>query len=414
MAKEKESIIAPEVLDELVKGIKTEDDLNSVMRQLSKGLLERILETEMTEHLGHEVGGEVINPEGNIRNGKSKKTLKGELGQLELDIPRDRQASFEPQLIKKQQRRLAGLDKRILSLYARGLSTTDIQAELKAMYNVEVSPSLISDITDAVLEEVRAWQQRPLESLYPVVYLDCIFVKLRVEGVVRTQAVYVAIVISLDGIKEVLGLWIGRAAKEGAKFWLAVLSELKQRGLEDIFIFCVDGLKGFPEAIEQVYPQSQVQLCIVHLIRNSLNFVPWKVKKAVAKDLKAIYTAPSETAAAEALETFSEKYQSNYPTIAQLWRRHWQHIIPIFDYPADIRKAIYTTNVIESLNYSLKKSVKIKGAFPTEDSLLKVLYLAIDKVSQKWTMPIRDWKKALNWFAQIFGDRLLDRLDTQS
>lgn len=414
MAKAKEGMVRSEVLDELVKGIKTEEDLNGVMRQLSKGLLERILETEMTEHLGHEVGGEVINPEGNVRNGSSKKTVKGDLGQFELAIPRDRQASFEPQLIKKQQRRLAGLDKRILSLYARGLSTTDIQAELKEMYNVEISPSLISDISDAVLDEVRVWQKRPLEALYPVIYLDCIFVKLRVDGVVRTQAVYVAIAINLNGLKEVLGLWLGREAKEGAKFWLAVLTELQQRGLEDVFIFCVDGLKGFPEAIEQVYPQSQIQLCIVHLIRNSLNFVPWKEKKQVAQDLKAIYHAPNEHRAEEALSKFEQHYQHSYPTIAQLWRRHWDNVIPIFDYPADIRKAIYTTNVIESLNYSLKKSVKLKGAFPTEDALFKVLFLAIDKLSQKWTMPIKDWKKALNWFAQLFGDRLLDRLDTQS
>lgn len=414
MARRTDNKIAPEVLDELVGGIKTEEDFTSVMRELSQGLMERILEAEMTDHLGHEVGGEVINAEGNIRNGVSKKTVKGDLGQMELDIPRDRQARFEPQLIKKQQRRLAGLDKRILSLYSRGLSTTDIQAELNDMYNVEISPSLISDITDAVLDDVRAWQKRPLDALYPVVYLDCIFVKLRVDGMVRTQAVYVAIAINLHGIKEILGLWIGKEAKEGAPFWLSVLTELQQRGLDDVFIFCVDGLKGFPEAIEQVYPASQVQLCIVHLLRNSLNFVPWKDKKAVAKDLKLIYTAPSENAAQEALETFEQRYQDSYPTIAQIWRRHWHNIIPIFDYPADIRKAIYTTNVIESLNYSLKKSVKIKGAFPTEDSLFKVLYLAMDKVSQKWTMPIRDWKKALNWFAQIFGDRLLDKLDTQS
>jgi putative transposase len=339
----------PEVLDELLKGVNSEQDLNSVFRQLSKQLIERALEAEMTEHLGHERGGGVINPKGNTRNGVGKKKVKGELGEVELDVPRDRQSNFEPQLVKKHQRRLAGLDGRILSLYTRGLSTRDIQAELKDIYDVEVSPTLISEVTDAVLEEVRAWQQRPLAALYPVVYLDCIFVKLRVDGVVRTQAVYVAIAINLQGLKEVLGLWIGREAKEGAKFWLAVLTELQQRGLEDVFIFCVDGLKGFPEAIEQVYPQSQIQLCIVHLIRNSMTFVPWTRRKGVAKDLKAIYTAPSEQKAEEALAGFEEKYQGSYPTIAQLWRRNWQNIIPIFDYPADIRRAIYTTNVIESL-----------------------------------------------------------------
>lgn len=394
MARTKQTVIAPEMLDNLVAGIRSEEDSNAVMRQLSKGLLERVLEAELTEHLGHENGEEVGNLEGNTRNGVSKKTVKGELGEVELNIPRDRQGEFEPQLVKKHQRRLAGLDKKILSLYARGLSTTDIQAEFKEMYDVEVSPSLISEITDAVLSEVKAWRSRPLAPLYPVVYLDCIFVKLRVEGVVRTQAVYVAIGINLSGIKEVLGLWVGREAREGATFWLAVLTELQQRGLEDVFIFCVDGLKGFPEAIEQVYPQSTVQLCIVHLLRNSMVFVPWKNRKLVAKDLKAIYNAASETAAETALAAFEEKYQNSYPTVAQLWRRNWQNIIPIFDYPADIRRAIYTTNVIESLNYSLKKPLKTKGAFPTEDALLKVLYLAINKASEKWTMPIRDWRKA--------------------
>lgn len=412
--RQRDAIVSDEVLDELVQGIQTEEDLNAVMRQLSKGLLERVLEAEMTEHLGHENGGVVINPEGNTRNGSSKKKVKGDLGEVELEIPRDRQGAFEPQLIKKHQRRLAGLDKKILSLYSRGLSTRDIQAELHEMYEVEASPSLISEVTDAVVAEVRAWQARPLEALYPVIYLDCIFVKLRVDGVVRTQAVYLAIAITLGGLKEVLGLWVGREAKEGATFWLSVLTELQQRGLEDVFIFCVDGLKGFPEAIEQVYPQSQIQLCIVHLIRHSMNFVPWKNRKEVANDLKAIYTAASETKAAEALNNFEAKYQQSYPTVAQLWRRNWLNIIPIFDYPADIRKAIYTTNVIESLNYSLKKPLKFRGAFPNEDALIKVLYLAIGKASQKWTMPIRDWKKALNWFAQLFGDRLLDRLNTQN
>jgi len=336
----------------------------------------------------------------------NKKTLKGELGEIELEVPRDRQGEFEPKLVKKHQRRLAGLDKRILSLYARGLSTTDIQDELREIYEVDISPSLISDVTDAVLDEVRLWQSRALEGLYPVVYLDCIYVKLRVEGSVRTQAVYVAIAINLDGVKEVLGLWVGEEAHEGSRFWLSVLTELKHRGLEDVFIFCVDGLKGFPEAIEQVYPQSQVQLCIVHLIRNSMNFVPWDQRKEVAKNLKLIYTAASEKQAEDALDTFEKKYEQTYPTVAQLWRRKWLNIIPIFDYPADIRKAIYTTNIIEPL--------KTKGAFPTENALMKVLYLAIGKASEKWTMPIRNWKKALNWFAQLFGDRLLDRLDTRN
>ncbi len=409
-----ESRIDAKILDDLLRGVDSERDLTGVLRQLSKQLIERVLETELTEHLGHEPGEVVINPEGNVRNGSSKKTLKGELGQVDLDIPRDRQGNFKPQLVKKHQRRLAGLDERILSLYARGLSTRDIQAELKELYEVEVSPTLISEVTEAVLAEVKLWQQRPLDALYPVVYLDCIFVKLRVEGVVRTQAVYLAIAINLQGLKEVLGMWVGKDQKEGAKFWLSVLSELKQRGLGDVFIFCVDGLKGFPDAIEQVYPHSQVQLCIVHLIRNSLTFVPWGKRKTVARDLKAIYTAANEEQARDALEVFEQTYRDSYPTIAQLWRRNWDHIIPIFDYPADIRRAIYTTNVIESFNYSLKKPLKTRGAFPTEDALRKVLYLAIMQASKKWTMPIRDWKKALNWFAQLFGARLLDKLGTQN
>ena len=313
MARKRETTVDSELLDELVKGIQTEDDLNAVMRQLSKGLLERVLEAEMTEHLGHENGGAVSNAAGNTRNGASSKRVKGELGEIDLEIPRDRQSDFEPQVVKKHRRRLAGLDKKILSLYTRGLSTRDIQDELKEMYEVEVSPSLISEVTDAVLSEVRAWQSRPLEALYPVIHLDCIFVKLRVDGVVRTQAVYVAIGITLEGIKEVLGLWVGREAKEGATFWLAVLTELQQRGLEDVFNSCVDGLKGFPEAIEQVYPESQVQLCIVHLIRNSMNFVPWKNRKEVAKDLKAICQAASEQKAEQALTALRTEVSNNLP-----------------------------------------------------------------------------------------------------
>ena len=409
-----QSLIDNELLDSLVQGLQTEEDINQVLRQLSKGLFERVLEAEMTEHLGHESGREVINAEGNTRNGTNTKTLKGDMGEIKLDVPRDRQGEFEPQLVKKYQTRLAGLDKRILSLYARGLSTTDIQDELREIYEVELSPSSISTITDAVIDEVNEWQSRPLEALYPVVYLDCIYVKLRIEGSVRTQAVYVAIAINLDGVKEVLGLWVGKEAQEGARFWLSVLTELQQRGLEDVFIFCVDGLKGFPEAIEQIYPQSQVQLCIVHLIRNSLQFVPWDDRKEVANDLKAIYTAASEKKAEEAIDSLEAKYAQNYPTVAQIWRRHWLNIIPIFDYSPDIRKVIYTTNIIESLNYSLKKPLKTRGAFPSETALMKVLYLTISNASEKWTMPIRNWKKALTWFATMFGDRLYDRLNTRN
>jgi transposase-like protein len=291
------------------------------------------------------------------------------------------------------------MDEKILSLYAKGMSSRDIESSLKELYEVEVSPGLISQVTDAVKDEVKLWQMRPLAELYPVVYLDCIFVKLRSEGVLKSQAVFVAIGLNLEGPKEVRGLWVERS--EGATFWLGILNDLKNRGVEDVFIFWVDGLKGFPEAIEAVYPQSQVQLCIVHLIGNSLNYVPWKDRKAVAADLKAIYNAANELAAEEALVTFEQTWNHLYPSVAQVWRRHWQRVIPLFNYPMEIRKAIYTTNVVESLNYSLKKVVKTREAFPDEDALFKVLYLAIKNVQKKWTMPIRDWRRALNWFATL-------------
>jgi putative transposase len=411
MAKVAAKPIDPKVLDELVAGVQNSEDFKDLLKQLNKGLLERVLEAEMTHHLGHEVGGAVTNVAGNTRNGKGKKKVQGDFGQIELDIPRDRQASFEPLIVPKHQRLISGMDDKILALYAKGMSTRDIESSLQELYEVEISPTLISQVTDAVREEVKLWQMRPLDELYPVVYLDCIFVKLRHEGVVKSQAVFVAIGLNLDGNKDVLGLWIERS--EGATFWLGVLNDLKNRGLEDVFIFCVDGLKGFPEAIEAVYPQSQVQLCIVHLLRNSLNYVPWKDRKELAADLKAIYNAPNEQAAEQALTIFEQTWNPLYPSVAQVWRRHWQRIIPLFNYPIEIRKAIYTTNVIESLNYSLKKVVKTRGAFPDEDSLFKVLYLAIKNVQKKWTMPIRDWRRALNWFATLFGDRLTIRLDTR-
>jgi putative transposase len=292
MAQVAEKRLDPKVLDELVAGLGNPEAFKGLLQQLSKGLLERALEAEMTHHLGHESGGEVKNREGNTGNGKGKKTVQGEVGKIALEIPRDRQGSFEPQIVKKHQRLISGMDEKILSLYAKGMSTRDIESSLKDLYDVEVSPSLISQVTDAVKEEVKAWQSRALDDLYPVVYLDCIFVKLRKDGVVRSQAVFVAIGLNLDGNKEVLGLWIEH--HEGATFWLGVLNDLKNRGVDDVFIFCVDGLKGFPEAIEAVYPQSQVQLCIVHLLRNSLNYVPWKDKKAVANALKAIYKPPTD------------------------------------------------------------------------------------------------------------------------
>ena len=333
--------------------------------------------------------------------------MKGEFGELPIDIPRDRHGSFEPQLIPKHQTRWTGFDDKILSLYARGMTVREIQGHLEEMYGTEVSPTLISSVTDAVIEEVKAWQVRPLDALYPIVYLDCIHVKVRDAGAVRVKAVYLALGINLGGEKELLGLWI--AQTEGAKFWLQVVTELKNRGVQDVFIACVDGLKGFPEAIEVVFPKTAVQLCIVHLVRYSLNYVSWKLRKAVAADLRAVYTAATAEEAAQRLAEFEGKWGEAYPTIGQSWRRNWPRITPFFDYPPEIRKVIYTTNAIESVNMSLRKVTKNRGSFPSDEALLKLFYLALRNISKKWTMPIRDWKAALTRFTIQFEDRMPQR-----
>src|SRR5471032_3256302 len=340
--------------DSLLANYQKPEDLigeNGLLKQLTKMLVERALETEMSEHLGHGKSEAVTNATGNTRNGHSAKTLKGEFGELPLDIPRDRQGAFEPQLIGKHQTRWAGFDDKIVSLYARGMTVREIQGHLTEMYGTEVSPSLISAVTDAVSEEVKAWQARPLDPLYPILYLDCIHIKVRDTGAVRVKAVYLAIGVNLAGHKEVLGLWI--AQTEGAKFWLQVVTELKNRGVQDIFIACVDGLKGFPDAIEAVYPQAAVQLCIVHMVRNSFNLVPGKAQKEVAADLKLIYSAATADEAELRLGEFEEKWDKQYKPISQSWRRNWARVIPFFDYPLEIRKVIYTTNAIESINMSL-------------------------------------------------------------
>ena len=395
------------LIDSLLADYKTPEDLlgeHGLLKQLTKKLVERALEAEMAEHLGHGKHEPVANPAGNTRNGRSKKTLKGEFGELPIKIPRDRHGSFEPQLIPKHQTRWTGFDDKILSLYARGMSVREIQGHLEDMYGTEVSPTLISSVTDAVLDEVKTWQSRPLEALYPIVYLDCIHVKVRDSGAVRVKAVYLALGINLAGEKELLGLWI--AQTEGAKFWLQVVTELKNRGVADIFIACVDGLKGFPEAIEAVYPKTAVQLCIVHLVRYSLNYVSWKLRKDVAADLRAIYTAATVEEAGRQLDAFEEKWGEAYPSIGQSWRRNWPRVIPFFDYPPEIRKVIYTTNAIESVNMGLRKVTKNRGSFPSDDALLKLFYLALKNISAKWTMPIRDWKAALNRFTIQFEDRM--------
>jgi putative transposase len=396
-----------DLIDSLLSGYKKPEDLigeNGLLKQLTKALVERALDAEMEAHLGHAKNDTVTNPTGNTRNGKSSKKLKGEFGELPIEIPRDRNGSFEPQLISKHQTRWSGFDDKILSLYARGMTVREIQGHLEEMYGTEVSPTLISSVTDAVIEEVKAWQSRPLDVLYPIVYLDCIHVKVRDAGAVRVKAVYLALGINMAGEKELLGIWI--AQTEGAKFWLQVVTELKNRGVQDIFIACVDGLKGFPEAIETVYPKTAVQLCIVHMVRYSLNYVSWKLRKEIAADLRTIYAAATVEEAEQNLNEFEQKWGMAYAPIVQSWRRNWPRIIPFFDYPPEIRKVIYTTNAIESVNMSLRKITKNRGSFPTDESLLKLFYLALNNISKKWTMPIRDWKAALNRFSIQFEDRM--------
>jgi putative transposase len=400
-------IVSNEVLDSLLAGYQKPEDLigeNGLLKQLTKALVERALVAEMAVHLGHGKHQPVTNPTGNSRNGFSEKTLQGDFGKLPITIPRDRQGSFEPQLIPKHQTRWTGFDEKILSLYARGMSVREIQGHLEELYGTEISPALISTVTDAVMDEVKAWQCRPLEALYPILYLDCIHVKIRDGGTVRTKAVFVALGVNLAGEKELLGLWI--AETEGAKFWLQVVTELKNRGVKDIFIACVDGLKGFPEAIEAVFPKATVQLCIVHQVRHSLTYVGWKKRKLVAADLRRIYQSATAEEAELWLTEFESKWDGEFAPIAQSWRRNWNRITPFFAYPAEIRKVIYTTNAIESLNMSLRKVSKARGSFPTDEAVLKLFYLALQNISRKWTRPVQDWKAALNRFAILFEDRM--------
>ncbi|UUC91312.1 IS256 family transposase [Comamonas sp. C11] len=398
--------VPEELLAKLLADYKKPEDLigeNGLLKQLTKLLVEKALDAELTEHLGHDRHEPVVNTGGNTRNGKSRKTLKCEFGELPIEVPRDRKGTFEPQLIPKHQTRWAGFDDKIISLYARGMTVREIQSHLEEMYGTEVSPSLISSVTDAVADEVKTWQARPLDAIYPIVYLDCIHVKVR-EGAVRVKAVYLAIGITMTGEKEVLGLWL--AQTEGAKFWLQVVTELRNRGVHDIFIACVDGLKGFPEAIEAVFPKAVVQLCIVHMVRHSLNYVSWKRRKEVAADLRRIYTAATAEEAELMLGEFEQRWDTEYLPIGQSWRRNWSRLTPFFDYPPEIRKVIYTTNAIESVNMGLRKLTKNRGSFPSDEALTKLFYLALRNISQKWTMPIRDWKAALTRFTIEFGDRI--------
>ena len=390
----------------LAKGLKSEADLGDLTQQLMTMTVEAALGAELDDHLRYDKHDPAGRGSGNSRNGTSSKRLKGQHGEVEIDAPRDRAGTFEPQFVRKGQTRLTQMDDQILALYAKGMSTRDIVDAFKEMYDADVSATLISKVTDRVLNTVIEWQSRPLEAVYPIVYLDCIVLKIRHNKRVINKSMYLALGINMEGQKELLGLWL--AETEGAKFWLSVLTELKNRGLQDILIACVDGLKGFPDAIAAEYPQTKIQLCIVHMVRNSLKYVSWKDYKALTADLKAIYKAPTEDAAMLELERFAEKWDGQYPQISKSWYNHWPNLITLFEYPPDIRRVIYTTNAIESLNSVIRKATKQRKVFPTDESAMKVVYLAIQSAAKKWTMPIRNWKPALNRFMIDFGDRLAD------
>ncbi len=389
---------------EAAKTIKTEKDLSDFSQMLTKITVETALGAELNDHLGYDK--HQSSSANNSRNGYSSKTLITEDGSFEIDIPRDRAGDFEPQLIKKHQTRFTSMDDKIHCLYAKGMTTREIVATFKEMYGADVSASLISKVTDAVIEQIIEWQSRPLDAVYPIVYLDCIVVKVRQDKRVINKAIYLALGINMEGQKELLGMWLSE--NEGAKFWLNVLTELQNRGVNDILIACVDGLKGFPDAIQTVFPQTQIQLCIVHMVRNSVRYVPWKDYKPVTADLKRIYRSVTEEEALLALDDFSERWDDKYPQISRSWRSHWDNLNTLFNYPEDIRRAIYTTNAIESLNSVIRKAIKKRKLFPTDDSAKKVVYLAIQQASKKWTMPIRNWKAALNRFMIEFEDRLTD------
>jgi putative transposase len=397
--------IKPELLDELLSGVAGPDDLlgdEGLFKQLKKALMERALGAELTYHLGYEKGDPAGRGSGNSRNGHSAKTVLTEDGEIDLAVPRDRAGSFEPQLVPKGVTRLDGFDAKIISLYARGLTVREIQGHLKELYGTEVSPDLISRVTDAVLDEVKEWQARPLEACYPVVFFDALRVKIRDEGLVKNKAIYVALALDTDGHKQVLGLWIEQT--EGAKFWLKVMNDLKTRSVQDVLIAVVDGLKGFPEAIGTVFPQTLVQTCIVHLIRNSMAFVSWKDRKTIVPALKAIYRAENAEAALDRLAEFEAAWGAKYPAVGQSWRRAWEHVVPLFGFPPDIRKMIYTTNAVESLHRSLRKIIKTRGSFPSDEAAVKLLYLAIQNAGVHWRRPI-EWTAAMSQFAVLFGDR---------
>lgn len=386
---EKEILKLAESMLEKLPPIKTEADLNLLSRALKKIAVEKALNAELEYHLDTEESP-------NSRNGYSSKTLQTGEGEFEITTPRDRSSTFEPALVKKGQRRFTSMDDKILALYARGMTTRDIVSAFKDMYDADISPALISKVTEAVMADILDWQNRPLDIIYPILYLDCIVVKVRQDKRIINKSVYLALAVNMDGKKELLGIWISE--NEGSKFWLGILTELKNRGIQEIFIACVDGLTGFPDAINVVFPKTKVQLCIVHMVRNSVKYVSYKDLKAVTADLKRIYQSITDEEAEHELEQFAMKWDTKYPSISALWRRHWANIITLFSYPDDIRKVIYTTNAIESLNSVIRKAINNRKIFPDDNSVFKVVYLAVNQASRKWTMPIRDWKPALNRF----------------
>lgn len=392
------------LVEALTGKIKTEDDLGALTREIRKAAIEAALGGELEEHLGYAKHSPAGHGSGNSRNGHSGKTLKGDHGEVTISVPRDRNGSFEPQIVRKGQTRLTGFDDQILALYSKGMTTRDIVAMFKELYGADISPALVSQVTERVMEQVLAWQSRPLDGVYPIVFLDCIVVKVRQDRRVINKSIYVALGINLSGQKELLGLWMSET--EGARFWLSVLTELQERGLKDIFIAAVDGLTGFPEAINTVYPETKIQLCIVHMVRHSLRYVPWKDRKQVAADLRKIYTSLTVKEAERELEAFAARWDGKYPSISRSWSRHWPNLITLFDYPEEIRKVMYTTNAIESLNSVIRKAIKNRKIFPTDDSAMKVVYLAIEAASKRWTMPIRHWHAAMNRFMIEFSGRV--------
>ena len=401
-----------ELLSELAAECQSPEEFMGLLSDLKKSLLEKALDAEMDHHLGYQKHQAAGRGSGNSRNGKSKKTVQGDFGKAEIETPRDRNGSFEPQLIRKHQRRFPGFDQKIIALYAKGMTTRDIADTMHELYEVEVSHDLISHVTETVQNDVIAWQNRPLEEVYPVLFMDGLVVSIRSEGKIVKHTVYLALAINVQGRKELLGLWISKT--EGAKFWLSVLNDLQNRGVKDVLIACVDGLTGFPDAIQSVFPQTQVQLCIVHLVRNSLNFVSYKDRKAIAKDLKSVYRAPTLEIAEQALSEFADAWDDKYPMISKSWNTHWSNITTMFEYPPEIRKAIYTTNAIESVNSVIRKVIRNRKIFPSERSAIKIIYLAIAQAEKKWTMPIHHWNRALQQFAIKFEDRFPTHLLNQA